>query len=921
MKKLLLIALSIVSFTVCSQNIAELEKEKTTLDAQRSIIQLLKKNISREYDSILAIKESDIKKLKLVLIPINKSIDSLKQIIASFGISENNFNMYNLLKKENVIDQTTKKYNSFYKQLMKEFSFSEGQKFLIVQDFICLEKFDATGRLYSFDKIPLTSDQIEKQKKLLSKGSILYLKENDVFLENLTGVNANYLSLLQQMEALNQSLEVIGNDINKIEDLKKQLSHGCEQEKTKLDNDYDQISTSITEINNQITIINEQTRLENQRLINYSKFKTKNVNGIEICTTPLTVREFRNGDEIKKARTEGEWSKFNELMIPSYHFKDFDDKEGNYGFIYNLYAIADDRELAPLGFHKLNLIDYNSLEDQSIFTTETKLVDCWCGDGKEGIYESCTNCNFWTESQRKYNVCSKCQNSKKHIVGKKKCSWCNGKKTIRQSQSNMEDREFSVFPTSTNQVVYGFNGTVWNDPTSLGRMEIDEVGKCNELLFNGNIKYNEIEKLGYQILICKDRDFKYVDDGGNTKIGDVEIMNSFLAVTKFKNGDPIKYIEDPIEWELALKNKIPAYCYYNNINTGIGCIYNKHAWSDKRGLLPKGWRSLTKYDLTNLSCSIGYEFSFNSAKSPVQLPPGTRNKNGIYEPRYKEKRYVGAREETNEKYFRHLNFEFDNNHEDKLRIVDSSSISVYTERDNKSGYVFCVRDASQNSLSKLIVNKNSTSLESLTSQSRVIPTCLLTQSTNPLKRKQEYEWEELKNSREYEGIYNESGIKIIEMLVNSDFEALFENNEMKLLALRVQSKCDGGGFVYDGNDGNYIYGIKIRKDLNNSLFCSIIEVSTSEYEQYKPSVRRYDEIELSRIEELIFKTDNFRIQFCFNPYICEPSQNPFDNFYVKMSQTIAYKNDWSDQVSVFYGSGHNVKVKWAIDQVLTFLNE
>ena len=913
MKKLLLIALSIVSFTVCSQNVAELEKEKTTLDAQRSIIQLLKKNRSREYDSILAIKESDIKKLKLVLVPINKSIDSLKQIMASFGISENNFNMYNLLKKENIIDPTTKKYNSFYKQLKKDFAFSEDQKFLIIQDFICLEKFDATGRLYSFDKKSLPFDQNEIQKKLLSKGSILYLKENDVFLENLTGVNANYLSLFQQMEALNQRLEIISNDIDKIEDLKKQLSLRCEQEKTKLDNDYDQISTSITEINNQITI-------DNQKVINYSKFKTKNVNGIEICTTPLTVREFRNGDEIKKARTEGEWSKFNELKIPSYHFKDFDDKEGNYGFIYNLYAITDDRELAPLGFHKLNLIDYNSLEDQSIFTTETKLVECWCGDGTEGIYESCTNCNFWTESQRKYKVCSKCQNSKQHIVGKKKCSWCNGKKTIRQSQSNMEDREFSVFPTSTNQVVYGFNGTVWNDPTSLGRMEIDEVGKCNELLFNGNIKYNEIEKLGYQILICKDRDFKYVDDGGNTRIGDVEIMNSFLAVTKFKNGDPIKYIEDPIEWELALKNKIPAYCYYNNINTGIGCIYNNHAWSDKRGLIPKGWRSLTKYDLTNLSCSIGYEFSFNSAKSPVQLPPGIRNKNGIYEPRYKEKRYVGAREETNEKYYRHLNFEFDNNHEDKLRIIDSNYISDYiAEKDNKSGYVFCVRDASQNSLSKLIDNKNSTSLESLTSQSRILST-YLTPPYNPFER-----IKELKNSREYDGIYNESGIKIIEMLVNSDFESLFENNEMNLLALRVQPDCDAGGFVYSGNDGDYIYGIKIRKDLKNNLFCSIIEVSTSEYEQYKPSVRRYDEIELSRIEELIFKTNNFFIEFCFNPYIypyiCKPSQNPFDNFYVKMSQTIAYKNDWSNQVSIFYGSGHNVKVKWAIDQVLTFLNE
>ena len=348
-----------------------------------------------------------------------------------------------------------------------------------MQDFIYLEKFDATGRLYSFEKKTLTIDQIEKQKKLLSKGSILYLKENDVLLENLTGVNANYLSLLQQMEALNQRLEVISNDIDKIEDLKKQLSLRCEQEKTKLDNDYDQISASITDINNQIMI-------DNQKVINYSKFKTKNVNGIEICTTPLTVREFRNGDEIKKARTEGEWSKFNELMIPSYHFKDFDDKQGNYGFIYNLYAIADDRELAPLGFHKLNLIDYNSLEDQSIFTTETKLVECWCGDGTEGIYESCTNCNFWTESQRKYNVCSKCQNSKNLRRGTQKCSSCNGKKTIRQSQSNMEDREFSVFPTSTNQVVYGFNGTVWNSPTSLSRMVIDEVGKSRYILYQYN---------------------------------------------------------------------------------------------------------------------------------------------------------------------------------------------------------------------------------------------------------------------------------------------------------------------------------------------------------------------------------------------------------------------------------------------------
>ena len=888
MKKLLLIALSIVSFTVCSQNIAELEKEKTTLDAQRSIIQLLKKNRSREYDSILAIKELDIKKLKLVLVPINKSIDSLKQIMASFGISENNFNMYNLLKKENIIDPTTKKYNSFYKQLKKDFAFSEDQKFLIIQDFICLEKFDATGRLYSFEKKTLTIDQIEKQKKLLSKGSILYLKENDVLLENLTGVNANYLSLLQQMEALNQRLEVIGNDINKIEDLKKQLSLRCEQEKTKLDNDYDQISTSITDINNQITI-------DNQKVINYSKFKTKNVNGIEICTTPLTVREFRNGDEIKKARTEGEWIKFNELKIPSYHFKDFDDKQGNYGFIYNYYAITDDRDLAPHGFHKLNLLDFNSLEGQSIFPKETKLVDCWCGDGTEGIYESCTNCNYWNESQRKYNVCTKCKNQRNYRRGTKKCSTCNGKKTISQTQSAMADRLFFVFPSTTNKVII--------DKPSLTMMRNSYIQNYHLLPDDYTRNFKE---QGFPLLICKDHNPIYTDDIASTKVGDIEIMNTYLNVTKFRNGDQIKYIEDPVEWELALKNNIPAYCYFNNINEGKGCIYNIHAWNDKRGLMPINWRSITKNDLINLDVSLNYPFTLTSAHSPVKNPPGVRNTFGEFNFVNYERDYGDVASE----YLQHCNFRILK--KSNSYVLSTDNLNNKYGSSNTSGYVLCVRDAGTT------INLNQSSGIKFDKSSLISNSKLLINDNKG--------FEVLPKSGDYLGIYNEHGVKLIDNLVLTNFDELFDaNGELRIIAMEVSLTCESTtccGYAEYLYEYSSICGLIIKKSTktDSKFTCSAIIAGTSAYDL---SVDIIQSAPLVRSDELSFTCDvsenqKLNFSFCFSRNKCNPSNNPIDNFYVLVDGESAFgiNTEWQKEVEGAHWGSYQES---ALEQVLDFM--
>ena len=404
---------------------------------------------------------------------------------------------------------------------------------------------------------------------------------------------------------------------------------------------------------------------------------------------------------IKKARTEGEWDKYIELKIPAYHLKDFDNNQESYGFIYNYYALTDNRELAPYGFHKINLMDFNFLEKQFVFT-ETKLVDCYhCDDGTEGIYESCKNCNYWTETQKKYNICSKCQNKGYFIRGSKKCSTCNG--TKKRKELIMKGREFCVLPSYSNSVECNVHSELfgWGEDNLLAEFKISNEGTCDFLDyttdtkrdFNSPVEYYFNQ--GYQILICKDRNINYSDDFISKKIGDIEIMNVYLNVTTFRNGDAIRFIEDPVEWELAIKNKIPAYCYFNNVNDGKGCIYNIHAWNDKRGLMPVHWRSITKNDLANIYLNIKQDIKLTSSKLPVSAPKGIRRNNGVFE---------NNEMEYNEHVYQ-LNFEYDRNY-----LLKPNDVNLFSQ-DTKSGYVLCVRDFNESSF-HLQTNSSSLSVKS-----------------------------------------------------------------------------------------------------------------------------------------------------------------------------------------------------------------
>jgi uncharacterized protein (TIGR02145 family) len=63
-------------------------------------------------------------------------------------------------------------------------------------------------------------------------------------------------------------------------------------------------------------------------------------------------------------------------------------------------------------------------------------------------------------------------------------------------------------------------------------------------------------------------------------------MTKNLEVTTFRNGDPIPQAASDEAWELAGKNKQPAWCYNGE---HYGKLYNWYAVNDPRGLAPEGW--------------------------------------------------------------------------------------------------------------------------------------------------------------------------------------------------------------------------------------------------------------------------------------------------------------------------------------------
>lgn len=106
-------------------------------------------------------------------------------------------------------------------------------------------------------------------------------------------------------------------------------------------------------------------------------------------------------------------------------------------------------------------------------------------------------------------------------------------------------------------------------------------------------------------------------------IGNKTWMKENLNVTTFSNGDAIPFAATAAEWNLASKNKKPAWCY----NSKKGVLYNYYAVIDPRGLAPKGFRVPTVYEWKDLEKIAGQAENLKSNAIWDKNPGGNNSLN------------------------------------------------------------------------------------------------------------------------------------------------------------------------------------------------------------------------------------------------------------------------------------------------------
>lgn len=130
-------------------------------------------------------------------------------------------------------------------------------------------------------------------------------------------------------------------------------------------------------------------------------------------------------------------------------------------------------------------------------------------------------------------------------------------------------------------------------------------------------------------------------------IGNQVWMRDNLDVTRYRNGDEIPQVQDPLLWNSL---KTGAWCYYENRSeNGVtyGKLYNWYAVNDPRGLAPQGWHVPTDTEWQQLVEATGGEKASGTKlksmvlwKAPVvgadnssgftAIPAGYRSSNGDF---------------------------------------------------------------------------------------------------------------------------------------------------------------------------------------------------------------------------------------------------------------------------------------------------
>ncbi len=329
----------------------------------------------------------------------------------------------------------------------------------------------------------------------------------------------------------------------------------------------------------------------------------------------LTSITFNNGEPIPEAKTFTDWEKFSMSNQPVFIKKLVN---GTEYYFYNWYAVSDNRGVINEKWiipNQSEIIIWNAYSPIEI--VPVGIVS------EQGDFSKVTDQNyFWTTSE--YNEKGKRESAVSFSIS----TVNNDEIELKQAY---KQEGFLVLVVEKEKMSIAIK--------EAAKLMLD-VKKSSSTIVNNTTKTETNSTKGSTTTT---KDYKTV------KIGNQIWMTENLNVDRFRNGDLIPEAKTVDEWELAEKNKQPAWCYYNNDPANgkkYGKLYNWYAVNDSRGLAPAGfhipsdseWTTLTTYlggeDIaaSKLKSNSGWNENGNGTNSNgfSALPGGIRLLNGIF---------------------------------------------------------------------------------------------------------------------------------------------------------------------------------------------------------------------------------------------------------------------------------------------------
>ena len=349
------------------------------------------------------------------------------------------------------------------------------------------------------------------------------------------------------------------------------------------------------------------------------------INGQEWMQQNLAVTKYRNGDPIPTGLDNTTWALTSSGAYAIYN----NDATNNtlYGKLYNWYAVNDSRGLCPTGWHVPSDAEWTTLGTNlggsNVAGGKMKAITGWNSPntgatnssgftafpggyrGTSGAYGSLGYDGFWWSStEYDSNVAwNRGLYDFSYNVGR-----VNFFKQYGFSVRCVRDSESSPIQGCTDGTACNFMANANQDDGSCLYLNATcDDGNANTIndVINGSCVcagtplINGVYAMGNGA----------TDIDGNTYtsiiINGQEWMQQNLAVTKYRNGDPIPTGLSNTTWQNTTNG---AYAIYNNDaanNTLYGKLYNWYAVNDSRGLCPTGWHVPSDAEWTTLETNLG----------------------------------------------------------------------------------------------------------------------------------------------------------------------------------------------------------------------------------------------------------------------------------------------------------------------------